>query len=178
MHDITDKKFIEQLSITDALTNIYNRRYFNTIFNQIIKDRKNQNICFILLDIDNFKKYNDNYGHQKGDEALVKFTSALIKSLQKKQDYCFRLGGEEFGIIIQDYDKNQVVSFIKTIEENIKSLEIIHEYSVTKFLTATIGVVCKNSQDAIDKDNIFKEADDLLYKAKNMGRNQACYNFK
>ena len=78
-YDITDKKLIEILSITDGLTNIYNRRYFDEIFPKIINNakRKNELVSFLFMDIDHFKLYNDNYGNQKGDEFLIKFEEIL-----------------------------------------------------------------------------------------------------
>ena len=180
MQDITDKKLVEELAITDALTNIYNRRYFNTLSKKLLAQLKNdnKNMTLLMLDIDNFKRYNDAYGHQKGDEALIGFTTALSKSLQNIDGYCFRLGGEEFGIILTNSCENDVVDFVELVRSNIKSLEIIHEYNVSRFISSSIGVVHKNTNDIKDVDTMFKEADDLLYEAKHNGRNMACYNFK
>ena len=89
--DITDKKIIEEISITDGLTNIYNRRYFDEIFPKIINEakRKNELVAFVFMDIDHFKQYNDNYGHQKGDEVLINFAACLKQSLHRSSDYTF-----------------------------------------------------------------------------------------
>lgn len=178
MQDTTDKKLVEQLAITDALTNIYNRRYFNTILEDIIKNKKDSRLfCLIIIDIDNFKNYNDTYGHQEGDTALVKVTSTLEKSFINSDSYCFRLGGEEFAIISMVEDEKQAIEITKKLQLNLQKLKIKHEYNKTKFVTVSMGVVCKKIDMIKNKDEVFKEADDLLYKAKHNGRNQAFFNF-
>jgi diguanylate cyclase (GGDEF)-like protein len=176
-YDITDKKLIEILSITDGLTNIYNRRYFNEIFPKIINNakRKNELISFLFMDIDHFKQYNDNYGHQKGDEVLIKFAKCLKESLNRSSDFAFRLGGEEFAIVYQTDTKEKAIEFANIIKINIEDLEIIHEFnSASPYITASMGLICKNANDIDDK--IYKQADDLLYEAKRSGRNQIKVN--
>jgi diguanylate cyclase (GGDEF)-like protein/PAS domain S-box-containing protein len=173
--DISDKKIIEQISITDGLTHIFNRRYFNDIFPKIINSSKRNNdiIGFILLDIDHFKQYNDNYGHQKGDEVLIAFAQCLKKSLHRADDLVFRLGGEEFGVVFKLKDKEKALLFANSIKNSIESLKIKHEYSDTsEYLTASMGLVCENANDIHTMDELYKQADDLLYKAKKNGRNQ------
>ena len=175
--DITDKKRIEEISITDGLTNIYNRRYFDEVFPKIINSakRKNELIAFLFMDIDHFKQYNDNYGHQKGDDVLIKFAKCLKDSLHRSSDLAFRLGGEEFALVYQPETKEKAIEFANTIKNNIEKLQIKHEFSsVRLYITASMGLVCKNAND-IDK-NIYKEADDLLYEAKKSGRNQVKVN--
>ena len=175
--DITDKKRIEEISITDGLTNIYNRRYFDEIFPKIINNakRKDELVAFLFMDIDHFKQYNDNYGHQKGDDVLIKFAKCLKDSLHRSSDFAFRLGGEEFAIVFQPETKEKAIEFANTIKKNIKELQIKHEFSTVRlYITASMGLVCKNAKN-ID-DNIYKEADDLLYEAKKSGRNQIKVN--
>ena len=175
--DITDKKRIEEISITDGLTNIYNRRYFDEIFPKIINSakRKNELVAFLFMDIDYFKQYNDNYGHQKGDDVLVSFAKCLKDSLHRSSDIAFRLGGEEFAIVYQPETKEKAIEFANTIKENIEKLQIKHEFSsVRLYVTASMGLVCKEANNIDDK--IYKEADDLLYEAKKSGRNQIKVN--
>lgn len=175
--DITDKKRIEEISITDGLTNIYNRRYFDEVFPKIINSakRKNELIAFLFMDIDHFKQYNDNYGHQKGDDVLIKFAKCLKDSLHRSSDLAFRLGGEEFALVYQPETKEKAIEFANTIKNNIEKLQIKHEFSSARlYITASMGLVCKNAND-IDK-NIYKEADNLLYEAKKSGRNQIKVN--
>jgi len=107
-NDITDKKLIEEISITDGLTSLYNRRHFDNVFEQQIKQSKRDKnlLAFLIIDIDHFKQYNDTYGHQEGDKTLQLVAKALSETLKRPNDYTFRLGGEEFGLLyhIEDID--------------------------------------------------------------------------
>ena len=176
--DITDKKIIEEISITDGLTNIYNRRYFDEIFPKIINEakRKNELVAFVFMDIDHFKQYNDNYGHQKGDEVLINFAACLKQSLHRSSDYTFRLGGEEFAVVYQMETKEKAVEFANNLRKNIENLKIEHKYSsVSSYITASMGLICKNANEIVI-DEIYKQADDLFYQAKRSGRNQVKVN--
>jgi diguanylate cyclase (GGDEF)-like protein/PAS domain S-box-containing protein len=178
-YDITDKKRIEELSITDGLTNIYNRRHFNTLFPKLINaaKRHHQILCFVMVDIDHFKDYNDMYGHQKGDEALINVARVMQQSLKRAEDYCFRLGGEEFGIIFNANSKQSAVAFAKRITKAIEDLKIAHEKnSASRYLSVSTGLLCKDT-DAIESiEKMYKECDALLYEAKKRGRNQVVAN--
>ena len=173
--DITDKKMIEQISITDGLTGIFNRRYFNQHLPKVISSAKRDDeiVCLLIMDIDYFKQYNDTYGHQMGDEALIKVAKSINSSLNRVSDSCFRLGGEEFGIIFKCKNNDQSLIFANKIKNNIENLKISHKKnSVSDYITVSIGLVCKNAHDIKDVDTIYKETDDLLYHAKNNGRNR------
>jgi diguanylate cyclase (GGDEF)-like protein/PAS domain S-box-containing protein len=173
--DITDKKRIEEISITDGLTDVYNRRHFNEIFPKVINSAKRDDtlVSFLLLDIDHFKPYNDNYGHQEGDSVLQKFAKCLKDSLHRADDMVFRLGGEEFGVIFKAETKEKALEFANTLRESIENLKIEHEYSsASSFVTASMGLFCKNASSIDSMDEAYKEADDLLYEAKKAGRNQ------
>ncbi|MGM0520274.1 MAG: GGDEF domain-containing response regulator [Campylobacterota bacterium] len=168
-------EMVEKISITDGLTNIYNRRHFNDTFPKVINSakRKDELVCFLLLDIDNFKQYNDNYGHQAGDDALIKFSSCLKDNLKRSDDVAFRLGGEEFGILFKSDSKQKAIDFAQMIREKIENLKIPHEYSsASKYLTASIGLVCEKANKIENEDRIYKLADNLLYKSKESGRNK------
>jgi len=177
--DITNKKAIEKISITDGLTDIYNRRHFNELFPKYINSAKRHNelVSFLIMDIDFFKQYNDTYGHQMGDEVLVKIAKSLKQSIHRADDYCFRLGGEEFGMIFKIETKDQAIDFTNTIIENIENLKIEHTKSnVSQYVTASMGLITKYANDIDDDKIIYKEADELLYKAKENGRNQTAHN--
>lgn len=178
-HNIATKDLLEKLSITDGLTNIYNRRYFDTVFPKIITSAKRNNdlVCFLLMDIDHFKQYNDHYGHQAGDKALINFAAVLSNSIGRADDYCFRLGGEEFGILFKAEREKNALEFADTVREKIVALKILHEYSSTSsVLTTSMGLACNRAKTIADENAIYKQADDLLYKAKENGRNQVCSN--
>jgi diguanylate cyclase (GGDEF)-like protein/PAS domain S-box-containing protein len=177
--DITDKKRVEELSITDGLTNIFNRRHFNKIFPKAISSSKRNSelLCFLMIDIDHFKSYNDNYGHQAGDDVLIKFATCLKKSLQRVEDLVFRLGGEEFGILYKAQTKKSAIQFANQLRLNIQNLKIEHKFSPTAaYITASMGLLCKDGKKINDAEKAFKEADDLLYKAKENGRNRVEVN--
>ena len=177
--DITDRKIIEANSITDSLCNIFNRRHFDDVFQKIINvaKRKNESICFLVMDVDYFKQYNDAYGHQMGDNALKIIAKTLKQSLKRGDDSCFRLGGEEFGIIFKTENKETALDFANRIRTNIENLKIPHsESNVSNYITASFGVVFKRASDIKDADAIYKDADDLLYKAKHKSRNTVIIN--
>ena len=175
-HDISDKKHIEQLCDTDVLTNLYNRRFFNTLFPKELRRvmRSKLSFAFLMIDVDNFKKYNDTYGHQKGDDALCILSVVLKEVTQRGYDFAFRIGGEEFAIITSDTSKEKIEKFANSINEKLYNKKIPHkENDCSPYLSTSIGVVYyENGEINDDMDTIIKKADDLLYKAKDNGRNQ------
>ncbi len=173
--DITDKKELEYISVTDSLTSLYNRRYFDQIFpKQInIAKRDRKKLVFAMLDIDFFKQYNDTYGHQQGDVVLKKVSHTIQKLLSRASDYSFRLGGEEFGIIFRIENDDDGYNIASKINQNIENLKIEHKNnSASQYITLSIGVFIVDSMKQYTVENIYKEADEALYKAKNNGRNQ------
>lgn len=177
--EITAKKTIEKISITDGLTKIFNRRHFDQIFPRVINSakRKQNLVSFLILDIDFFKQYNDTYGHQMGDEALIKIAACIKKQLRRGDDYCFRIGGEEFGVIFAAKDKQHAISFSEALRQSIQDLKIEHKSStICPHLTISIGLVCTLVSQNTTAKEIYKQADTLLYEAKNSGRNKIAYN--
>jgi len=173
------EKKLQKLSITDELTTLYNRRYFNEVFTKLINSakRENQTICFVLMDIDYFKQYNDTYGHISGDKALQKVSFALKDSFTRADDYCFRLGGEEFGILFKGLDKTQAKKLIDKTRRKIENQQIEHKNNqASKYLTSSFGLIVKNSSDIKDENELYRDADALLYKAKESGRNKVVTN--
>ncbi|WP_297441684.1 diguanylate cyclase [Sulfurimonas sp.] len=120
-NDITEmykiRHMYEELSIRDALTGIYNRRFFNEIFPHELNRAKRvgESFCFAILDVDNFKLYNDNYGHDMGDVALQKLAEKVEKYTARANEYFFRLGGEEFGVIFSGYTKEKSLYYLLTL---------------------------------------------------------------
>ncbi len=175
LEDITDKKRIEEISITDSLTGLYNRRYFDELFPKIINSakREEKQLAFIIMDIDHFKEYNDTYGHKMGDITLSKVANTIKESLHRADDYSFRLGGEEFGVVFKTDTEEKALMFAESIRSDIESLKITHiNSSSSNYVTISMGLVCKNSAKIDNIDKIYEEADILLYKAKREGRNR------
>jgi len=173
--DITDKKMLEEIAITDALTGIYNRRHFNTMFPRFLSSAKRNNdiICFAIMDVDHFKAYNDTYGHQSGDDVLMEVAQAIQNRMFRADDYCFRLGGEEFGIFFKCDTSEKSFLFVDSIRESIEKLGIAHiNNSASPFLTISIGLMCIESRLIDDETHLYAAADKCLYRAKESGRNR------
>lgn len=178
-YDITNKKKVELLSITDQLTGLYNRRHFNEVFQLEIKNsiRQELKLSFLMLDIDYFKQYNDTYGHQLGDEALISVSSQLKQTLLRYNDFVFRLGGEEFGIVISTDKCEDTIAIAEKVRKAIFALKIEHSASkASDVLSISIGVICvdfaKKENYNYTMDDLYKLADDELYRAKEGGRNR------
>ena len=166
---------IEELSITDGMTNLYNRRYFDNIFDKQlrIQQRANQNLIFIMMDIDHFKQYNDTYGHQAGDDTLIAVAKSLKDSLHRANDMVFRLGGEEFGVLCNNMDEEKALIFANKLRINIQNLKIEHtKNSASQCVTISMGLIIVEPYITCEMSNIYKCADEALYSAKQNGRNQ------
>jgi len=175
-YDITQKKVFEKLSVTDPLTLLYNRRYFNEILAREINraKRENSTLSFIILDVDYFKKYNDSNGHKAGDNALISIANRLKSTLQRGGDFAFRLGGEEFGVIFSRQDREKSLEFAELLRKNIENLKITHSASaVSEYITISLGLLHVDfSKMDVSEDGFYSMADDALYIAKNEGRNR------
>ena len=177
--EITTKKLkhankkLENVSYTDSLTGLYNRRYFNIVYDREIKRAKRNKsyITFMMLDIDYFKQYNDTYGHIEGDFALKSVAKVLKDTLKRPSDFLFRLGGEEFGIVLVETTQEDSQKLAKNICKSVKEREIKHESSkVNEFITISIGIACCIADEALNEEILITRADEMLYKAKENGR--------
>ncbi|WP_181403209.1 sensor domain-containing diguanylate cyclase [Aliarcobacter cryaerophilus] len=167
------EKELQNLSITDELTQLYNRRFFNSKIEEEMNraKRENKHLCLMVLDIDFFKQYNDTYGHQKGDFVLQEISKVLKNRTNRASDFAFRIGGEEFAILV-NLEKNKISEFAEAIKNDIENLKIEHSGNkVSKYVTTSIGVNFKQADELKNIDELFKVADDNLYEAKRSGRN-------
>ncbi len=178
-NDITEmykiRHTFEDLSMQDALTAIYNRRYFNVVFPKELNRAKrvHESFCFAIMDVDNFKLYNDNYGHDAGDEVLQKITAKITQLTQRANEFFFRLGGEEFGFICSAYTKEETLQHLKNICEEVENLHIEHLYNEWyEVVTISIGICYLADASQGEVKLIYKSADNALYKAKETGRNK------
>jgi diguanylate cyclase (GGDEF)-like protein len=157
---------------------MFNRRYFNIVYEREFKRslRSNNPFVFMMLDIDFFKQYNDTYGHLQGDVALQAVAKVLKTTLQRPGDYPFRLGGEEFGIILTDIDCKNARSMGEKVREGIESLKIEHKGSkILPTLSISIGGICIVPTADMSEDALIHTADTNLYAAKERGRNQVMF---
>ena len=168
-------KKLENVSYTDALTSLHNRRYFNLVYKRELLRAKREKsyITFMMLDIDFFKQFNDTYGHIEGDYALKSVSKTLKDTLKRPTDFVFRLGGEEFGVLLTHTDESNSAKLAREICNAIRAREIKHENSkANKFLTISIGVVCCVADNALDGNILISKADKMLYEAKESGRDR------
>ena len=165
---------LEKLSMYDGLTNIRNRRYFDETFEKTFSEikRDKKSLAVLMIDIDFFKPYNDNYGHGQGDETLRKVAKALEKTIKRASDFVARYGGEEFVILLKDINKDGVEAVANNLLNAIRELKITHEFSkIENYVTVSIGVSYYNSSSDITKLELLLKADETLYNVKNSGRN-------
>lgn len=168
---------LEELSMIDSLTNIPNRRFFNENFEkkyrEILRDKRS--LALIMIDVDFFKLYNDNYGHWQGDECLRKVAQTLRKNLKRPTDTVSRYGGEEFVVLLKDIDMDGAKKVVQSLIDAVANLNIEHKYSAAaEFVTISAGLSIKESNEDISKEDLLKIADDELYRAKESGRNKFC----
>jgi diguanylate cyclase (GGDEF)-like protein/PAS domain S-box-containing protein len=167
--EITDKKRVEKLSVTDKLTQLYNRVKLEEVFTiEIAKfGRYNSSFSMILIDIDHFKEVNDEYGHNVGDIILKEFANILKISI-RVEDVVGRWGGEEFIILSSNYSTDGVMSLAEKIRKNIES----YEFTTVGHKTASFGISIVNKEDT--QETMIARADRSLYHAKHTGRNKIC----
>ena len=179
-HDASHKKRMELMSITDTLTQLYNRRYFNDIFEKELNRAKRDNklFAFLMMDLDFFKRYNDTYGHQAGDEVLRSTAKTMKDTFKRGGDSCYRLGGEEFGVIYSTRNEEDCRMLAQKLCVNIENMKITHKHNkASEYVTTSIGVIVIDySKDEVNDENITMDkivslSDEELYNAKHNGRN-------
>ncbi len=164
----------KKLAITDSLTKLFNRRHFDTVIDEEFNRAKRANKSFTLaiIDVDNFKPYNDTYGHDKGDEILIKLGQILNQQTSRSGDYAFRIGGEEFAIILQSESYEDIYTHFEQLRILIELEKITHEANKPfKYLTISIGVTVTNDCHKISIKEVYTIADENLYHIKKNGRN-------
>ena len=165
---------LEKLSREDALTGLANRRYFDEHlkmeWNRCLREKKP--LSLILLDIDFFKQYNDFYGHMAGDHCLTQISRALKKEASRPAELVGRYGGEEFIMLYPNIDATQIKSTLVRIQQRIIALNIPHMgSSIAKNVTASLGAATVYPAKGLSPERLISEADQMLYKSKESGRN-------
>ncbi len=164
---------LDKLNQQDSLTGIANRRRFDAAFESAWKSalRSQVSLSLILIDIDFFKKVNDKLGHSAGDEVIKSIAQVIRAKCQRETDVVARLGGEEYGVLLKDYDINKLETFADQIRVAIESCETQSEqYSIK--VTASLGVAYTQAELDKSAKALFNVADKNLYAAKEAGRNR------
>ncbi|HEX2981682.1 MAG TPA: GGDEF domain-containing protein, partial [Anaerolineaceae bacterium] len=178
LRDITDQKRFEtalqKMAITDPLTGLFNRRqFFDLAEHELERSRRyGHPMSLIILDIDDFKRVNDHYGHRAGDQVLQTVTQALDGQL-RDSDIIGRYGGEEFTILLPETDAPHAVEAAERLRQIAAKCSVDTGHGLAQ-VTISLGVVCAQPSDTLNVDQILEHADRALYSAKHNGRNQAC----
>lgn len=168
---------LRRMVFLDGLTGVYNRRYFDE---QLAAEwgravRHGTPLTVLLLDVDFFKRFNDRYGHQAGDQCLCRIAMALHAGLRRPGDMMARYGGEEFACILPNTEYPGGLQLAGVLEQQVRGLRIEHADSdVTDVVTVSVGVAIKAPDAVGDALSLLREADAQLYTAKSRGRGQAC----
>lgn len=165
---------LAELADTDMLTDLGNRRSFDR---QLAQEwaraaRNDEPLGLLLLDIDHFKAYNDNYGHQAGDSCLQRVAGAVRDAMRRPADFAARYGGEELAVILPQTSSENALHVAQSLLDAIRELGIEHSKAGPGILTCSIGVAVKAGDSHQDPVALFADADAALYRAKNAGRNQ------
>lgn len=169
---------LEALARIDGLTEIHNRRGFDETLTLLWSAaRRNRSaLAMILIDIDFFKKYNDYYGHSRGDICLAHVARTIQCAIQRTQDFVARYGGEEFAVLLADTGLEGALIVAERLRRAVEELRIPHQDSpINSAVTISLGVasiVPPRQQADMTEQNLIRRADDALYQAKNAGRNR------
>jgi two-component system chemotaxis family response regulator WspR len=167
---------LERLSTTDSLMGIANRRSFEDFIDKEWRraTREEKHLSIILIDIDHFKAYNDNYGHQGGDECLRKVASRLSECLKRGGDKIARYGGEELVVVLPNTSGEGALTIAEELRAGVESLDLKHEYSnVADHVTISLGVASMLPTQGVPLSELVTMADEALYAAKDLGRNRS-----
>lgn len=167
------------ISILDPLTSLFNRRYFDDCISQILNSRKlvGDSVALLLIDIDYFKQYNDFYGHYEGDNCLKLLAHVFKLSLYRKTDMAFRIGGDEFAVLLLNVKESEVDNIAKRIHVELANQRLEHCQSrVSKYVTLSIGATIVSGSRAYSSEEIINKADTALYESKGNGKNNTTVN--
>lgn len=172
--EVKEKKLYQEMAVTDSLTGLYNRRYFDELLlrEEARAKRYPQQFSLLMIDIDDFKKFNDNYGHPGGDNILRTMGKILLGRI-RNTDYVARYGGEEFCVIAPHTNKKNASVFAARIMDIVAREKFTLSDAIEASVTVSIGVA-NFKDDAQTKEELLKKSDDALYQAKKLGKNRVC----
>lgn len=166
---------LRKLSLTDGLTGIANRRWFDEFFEREWKlaQRNKTQLGLIMIDIDYFKAYNDTYGHEAGDKCLKKVAEALASTVKRPGDFVSRFGGEEFAVVMPDTDNEGLAHVAELLRASVEAAQIEHcQSQIGNVVTISIGAAIAAPQQELSTKDLIINADRALYEAKHHGRNR------
>jgi diguanylate cyclase (GGDEF)-like protein len=172
--EVKEGKIYQEMAVTDSLTGLYNRRYFDELLirEEARAKRYPQQFSLLMIDIDDFKKFNDTYGHPCGDNILKTVAQILLRRI-RNTDYVARYGGEEFCIIAPHTSKQNASVFASRIADIVAQEKFTLSDALKASVTVSIGVANFND-DAQTKEELIKKSDDAMYQAKKLGKNRVC----
>jgi diguanylate cyclase (GGDEF)-like protein len=165
---------LKRQSFEDALTGLKNRRFFDAQLRSAwaMLQRTNQPLSLLILDVDDFKRYNDRYGHQQGDAALHAVAQVVTDVLRRAGDTVARYGGEEFAAILPGTSAADAQSLAERVRTEVKALGLPHETSqVADVISVTIGVASASIRSDMEAEELLRLADEALYTGKHSGKN-------
>lgn len=167
-------RMLQSLSYLDALTGIPNRRHFDELLDQEWRRalRDESSMCVILIDVDLFKAFNDNYGHQSGDDCLKHVAVEVSGVLRRGGDLAARYGGEEFGVVLPGTEAAGGVLVAEDIRRRVEGLKIAHKGSPHHVVTISLGMKAVRPGPQDTPETLLAAADRALYRAKELGRNR------
>ena len=166
------------LSTMDGLTQVPNRRYFDEVFSKewLSAIRTKNRLSLIMIDIDYFKAFNDEYGHLAGDDCLKAVAQVIAKEINRPEDFVARYGGEEFTVVLPNSNAKTAICVGEKIRKAVVDLRINHSKSLAaQFVTVSVGVTTVVVEQDKDYSKMISKADQALYLAKQQGRNQVKY---
>ncbi|NLL81862.1 MAG: diguanylate cyclase, partial [Tissierellia bacterium] len=175
IRDITEKKEAQEkltiLATFDSLSGLYNRAEFTKLALREFSraERDNQKLSLLMIDIDRFKNINDTFGHAAGDE-VISLMGRIITSSFRKSDFAGRLGGDEFVVLLKNTSLKEAQMLAEKLRETVLSTKVIYENREISF-TVSIGVATIFGNNNSNVEDVLKQADEALYKAKDKGRN-------
>ncbi len=173
-HNEQNIERLARLTVTDPLTKVYNRGHLkDVLMSEINRCRRNGlPLTVVMLDIDFFKAFNDNYGHLFGDSVLEQVALSLKRTAQRAGDAVFRYGGEEFCIVAPGLERADAHQFAEKLRTNIRALDVENRHSPHRQLTISVGFWCVRALDDVTPSELLLNADNALYRAKADGRNR------
>jgi len=165
-------KQMERLALHDGLTGLYLRRYILERLDEILLYNKQKAFTLMMLDIDDFKLYNDRFGHTAGDIIIRSVAKILLRHTRKHKDIVCRYGGEEFLVYLEGKNRSKAIEIAEKIRQDIEARHVVLRRIETN-VTVSIGIACY-PKDGRTKTDLIKKADDNLYRAKSTGKNRVC----